>query len=391
MKSLQITPEMQVRINAAAGTEVDPASITVFEAISLTDRPIKKKGSIFEGATLDPNMFNDLAAFLAANNGTQLMLMHETGDLPTGRVFYAAPSPEGLRSQFYIPNKDNAKLINDVETGVVGDVSMGMLAQHLLCSVCQFDYRGDTATIDNLYNRTCANDHTIGTDGVHLVLKGIEAWSELSLCGQGASPGAKIVSRMRAALKNSTSVLESLAASGMTPEAVTLSTTPLAIGDDMSKELIDKVEAQAVQLTAANTAKSAAESSVAELTGKLSTAEASVAELNTKVSAAETAKTEALTAKATAEQALTTANTTLSAHQTYIKEQAEKAMIQLGLKASDVPADFDGQIAKINEAGATLAHIIAAGGKAKSIDGGAAASEFTDPSAFSVRPSTTTA
>ena len=380
MKSIPITPEMQVRINAAAGTEVDPASITAFECVALTNRPVQKRGSIFEGAVNDPGMFAEMADYLVKSDGVQLMIMHETDELPTGRVFHAAPTDEGLRAQFYLPNKDNAKLINDVETGVIGDVSVGMLATHLFCSQCGWDYRGSDATIMNLIDRTCKNDHTIGKDGVHLRLKGIDAWSELSLCGKGASPGAKIVSRMKASLKNSGASLESLAASGITPEAIMLSTTPLANGDDMSKDLIDKVASQAADIVTLTAAKSTAEDAVTTLTARATTAETALATATSDLTAANAAK-------ATAEQALTAANAEVTIYSAFLKEQGEKAMIQLGLKAADLPKAPADIIAKINEAAVSLAQLIAGSGKSKTAtelaaDAGKSA---IDNSAFTTR------
>ncbi len=358
MKSLVITPEMQARINAAAGTEVDPSSITAFECIALTRAPINKRGTIFEGAVNDPGMYGAMAALLARNSGIQILAMHNNEMLPLGRAFHAAEAPDGLRVQFYVPN-NKPELIADINTGVIGQVSCGYLAKQLLCSNCGWDYRGEGASIMNIIDRECANGHKIGEGGTHVKLTGLDDWFELSLCGLGASTGAKIVSRLKVALKNSSADLVSLAASGISPEAVTVLTTNSEDNMDLAAftaQLTEKVTEIATlkgERDALTTQLTAAQGDVTRLTTELTAANAAKA-------TAEAAKTAAETAKADAEAKLATATTANDAVTAFLKEQGEAAMVQLGKKKEDLPSEPEKIMATIKEAGVHISNLIAA-------------------------------
>lgn len=390
MKRLPITPDMQARINAAAGTEVDPSTIAAFECVALSREPINKGGSIFNGAVNDPSIYSELAGIAAANGGVQLMLMHETEVLPSGRVFYAAETAEGLGAQFYVPDvtPEERQRAKNIDNGVIPMVSMGYLAAHLLCSECQWDYRGEDATIMNILDQTCLNGHKIGVDGTHLILKGVDSWMELSLVGQGASPNAKIMSRLKAKLKSDSAALVSLAASGMSPEAVILSTPPTKEPDTM--DLKDFT----LQLTAATEARVQAEAKVTALTADLSAAntakagaEAKVGELTTQLATVSGAKdvAEAKVTSLTAD--LSAANTAKDSMFAYFKEQGEKAMVILGKKAEDLPKEFEAIKAVIAEAGTTLSAVIGDGkGRSRNSNSNTETGIMHTPaSAFTVR------
>lgn len=354
MKEIQITQDMQSRIDSAAGTHVDPNSIAAFEAVAVSNLPIKKPGSIFNNATFDPSYFTELAGYLTSGKSVPLQVMHNSEVLPAGRVFHAAPTSEGARAQFYVPRND-PKIVQDINNGLIGSVSIGVMSKQLLCSGpdCTFDYRGPDATIMNFIDQTCPNGHTIGQNGVHLNQVGVDTWFEMSLCGTGASPGSLILSRAKAALAADNDNYLRLAANGIAPEAAIFVTPPT--GDDsMTKEMTDRLEAQAVE--------------IASLKATSATATASVTELTTRATTAETALTAATTAKTNAEAALLVANTTketleteLAAAKTFLTDMTAKALVASGKPVEGAPTELNAMITVINASGAHLAQIVASG------------------------------
>lgn len=359
MKNIPITAEMQSRIDAAAGAPVDPSTILVFECVAYTRDPIRKPGSLFDGGVAKPGMYSQMAAYVNSGNSVTLQLMHADELRPDGRVFYAAETPEGLRAQFYTPITNDVN--PDINNGLLADVSVGMVAQKILCSQCGFDYRGADATILNLIEQTCNEGHTIGEDGTHVVLDGLDTWYELSLCGAGASPGAKILAPAAARLAARSKHLHQLAASSGAPEALILMTPPHPANPkghsmdlaEFTTQLTAKVTEIAdltAKLTAATTAKTADDAKIVDLTAKLTAAEAAKTELTAKFTAAETtiARHTAVVAE-------------LTAARTYLKVQAKAAVIAAGGKADAViPESIAELTALIDGSGLKIANLAAA-------------------------------
>ena len=171
---------------------------------------------------------------------------HEaSADNTIGKVFHAQYFDQNgvgeLRSQFYIPNSE-AGWIQKLESGVLEEVSVGTQYKHLNCSECGWDFMGSDATEEHIWSRTCANDHHIGTNGVHLILNGLDRWLEQSLVPRGAAQGAKIVARTKALLGQDT--YNQLAASGKSPAATILfaSATPLPPQENSDMDLTELVK-----------------------------------------------------------------------------------------------------------------------------------------------------
>jgi hypothetical protein len=217
MKRLQLTPELISKIKAAVGSDVEVTNdFAVFESISLNTLPLPgKEGSLFERATVSALTLKQMADSINSGNTLPLMLIHNMDEMPVGRAFEGAVTmgDEGdaeLRTLFYI-DPTEAKLAAKIDNASVDEVSVQFLASEILCSECSFDYRGEDATFENLLTRTCANGHTVGTDGVHVRLVGLSAFTELSLVPRGAANKPKIVGQSQSKLA---APLQRLAARG---------------------------------------------------------------------------------------------------------------------------------------------------------------------------------
>lgn len=314
MKKLTITAAMLERLKKV-NPDVDPDKISVYEATAINTLPIVKKGSIFHGAKMTESTMQEFVEFLLNGGNVPMHQIHDQSyGLPVGKVFHAekiqaAGLPE-VRILFYVDNTED-KLIAKIESSTIDEVSIGAETKHMLCSECGFDYKGEKATAENFWNQTCDEGHTIGTDGVHLSLSGLENWYETSLVSRGAARNAKIVGRAKSLLGEVE--YNRLAATGIDPSAKILfaTATPNPKSPENSMDT-EKLVLQLTTISGENAVLKAAETrhaaTVTELTGKVTAAETKVTELTATVSD--------LTAKLTAASATPDAK---------IKESAEKA------------------------------------------------------------------
>lgn len=330
-KRLEVTPKIQGYLDSAAGEPFDASKVAVFETISINSLPVSKN-NIFQGAVHPRQTLLEMAEFVAKRPLTHHVPMHtnhEQGyEMPVGKVFHgdvvSRNGVEELRSLFYIDLSED-KLVAKVESDSIQEVSVGVRYKHLNCSQCGFDFLGADATNDHIWERTCANDHQIGTEGVHLVCNGLDRWMEQSLVSLGAANGAKIQSHTRALLGED--VYTQLAASGRDPAATTLyaSATPPQEKSDMDlAQLVEKVGQFAVEKqnleTQLSTFKTEAES-LRPLTAKVTELEAEVATLKTGDAAVQ---------KARADAALS-----------FIHKEAVRLTVAAGGTAESVAADAD--------------------------------------------------
>lgn len=217
MKRLPLTPELIANIKAAVGSDVDvDDSFAVFESISLNTLPLPgKEGSVFERARVSLLTLKQMADNINGGNHLPLIHGHNLDGIPVGRVFKAglemtASGDAELRTLWYI-DPTEAELATKVDAGSLDEVSVQFLASQILCSECDFDYRGEEATFQNLVERTCTNGHEVGTDGVHVRLVGLSVFTELSLVTRGAADKPKIVGKSQSKLA---APLQALAARG---------------------------------------------------------------------------------------------------------------------------------------------------------------------------------
>ena len=302
MKQLSMTPELSARIKAAVGEDVETEGLAVFECIALNTNPLPGKGgTIFESARIPVLTLQQMASSLESGKHIPLISDHQLMGEPKGRAFAGelhmgedGITPE-LRILFYLDSTED-RLITKLNVGTLDEVSVQFLSTQFICSACGWDYFGGEALNENFRERTCANGHTIGTDGVHAQLVGLDKFLELSLVARGAADNPKIVGRSKSKLQPTSQQLR-LAASGIEIDGLvceastgeeTVSTTPL----DFNKLTADLVSARVSEgaLTASNTALNSQvatlTTSTETLTASLSAAEADVARLTTELAEA---------------------------------------------------------------------------------------------------------
>lgn len=268
-KQLDVTDAMLEQIQFVADTDMSADDVVVFEATAVNTLPLNKAGSIFDQGRLTRSTLVAMAESVnSKNESVPLHTLHMQGDeLPVGKVFHAfvnelADGQSELRAQFYLP-RSSATLIEKVNLGILDEVSIGLKSEQLLCSKCGFDYFGDESDFENLWDRTCANGHSIGNDGTHAVLQGLDAWMELSLVSRGAATNAKIHGRAKRVMPQEQQ--DRIAASGYAPEAVTLFASPTKQKEEPFMK--DKPEAQAAP--AASEAEFDAQAAITELSTKI--------------------------------------------------------------------------------------------------------------------------
>lgn len=358
-KQLEITPRIAAAITRSTDGSVEPSSVAVFEASAFNTLPVSKKGTLFEGATATDSTLMQMADYL--NTGTNFVPLHllhnQGGELPVGRVFSGEVMKtemgfSELRTLFYLPLTET-ELIGKLDSGVIDEVSVGLKPLHMNCSECGFDYLGAEATFDNIWARTCNNDHTIGTNGVHVNLSGMDRFLELSLVSLGAAKNAKILSRAKSLLGEAT-YNQQLAATGVHPEATILLSTATK-GPSMNFE---KLVEDLTSVKASNLQKDA------ELTTARSTIDTLTASNTALTTEIATLKAAADTKLPEVQVQLTAAQDGLKAALGFIREEADRLAVAASLEKPADDATFEVLSASISASKTKLAAAIPVGGVA---------------------------
>lgn len=370
-----MTPELSAQIKAAVGEDVDTENLAVFEAIALNTKPLPgKNGSIFEQATIMPITLNQMAISLNSGKHIPLISDHQLMGEPKGRVFaggieYAPDGGLELRVLFYLDPTEQT-LIAKLNAGTLDEVSVQFLSSQFLCSACGWDYFGPEKSFENFNTRTCANGHTIGEDGTHAELVGLDTFLELSLVARGAADTPKIIGKSASKLAPATKLR--LAASGVEIDGLVCrgiaGESPVADPIDFTKLTSDLVTAQV---------------GVATLTADKTALTASLADAGTQVVSL-TAEVADLTAKLTAAEAAPTNEADYQIALTFLKDVFTKVATAAG-KTDEAPATVALLQAGILEMTSDLTAILPVGGVAA-----AAGSDSNDKpaivaSAFSTR------
>lgn len=360
MKSLDITPQIESRIKAVAGEDVDVSNLAVFEAVLCNTAPLHKQGSLFHEGRISYSMLHAMAESVVPSGGVPLQTVHDMNQLPVGKIFHAEvrsreDGEAELRGQFFVPRSET-DLLTKLNTGVVDEVSIGAVAQHIQCSVCDWDFRGDDASLFNFFEQVCGNDHQIGKDGAHVRLVGLDRWLETSLVPRGAAQNAKIASRAKARL--STDDLERIAATGTHPEAVILVAS--------TKEGPTKMDLDALFARLDERANETAQTKV-----ELETAQARIAELEASLTAL-TEERDGLkalldgdTSVEEAEAKVAQLTEELEAVKTFLKDEAKKALVAAGTPDKEVPDSIAEIRTLISETRLHLHSILPEGGVAR--------------------------
>lgn len=363
-KNIPITPTMAAQIRAAAGDpDLDVSGLVAFEMIALNTKPLNKKGSVFHGGKVSKTVMDSMAAALNSNSiAVPLHTLHQQGDeLPIGKLFQAGvyPSNDGeanyeLLAQFYLP-MTAVQLIQDLNNGIIDEVSVGLRTNSILCSVCGFDYLGADADIMNFIETQCAEGHVVGEDGTHTISTGFANWMETSLVSRGAANNAKIVGRAKARLGQDT--YTALAASGINPEATTLFASIKET--TMDKELIDRLALQAGEIATGKAALLAAEGEKAALATAKVALDASLKTLTDEVAALKAA---AGTGVAEVQAKLDVTAAELATVTEFLTGAATAALSAAGDK-TEVPKEPAKLIEVINASAAKLHALVPVGGK----------------------------
>lgn len=322
MKRLPLTPELIQRIKNAVGEDVDPTGFAVFEAVAVNTHPLPgKDGTIFEKARISSLTIRQMADSINGGNHLPLIANHDDDVISKGRVFYAENhmddgGEDELRVLFYVDSTEEATAAK-LDAGSLDEVSVSFLASQIMCSECGFDYRGPDATRLNLIERTCENNHVIGTDGVYARLVGLSVFTELSLVNRGAAKSAKIVGKSQSKLA---APLQHLAAQGFEVDRLFLQASK-------GEEDVN-VEALMTQLTDTKADLKVASGEVTALKASVETLTTENTELSTQVT---TLTTELEAAKADNKAAeLETVNAELSEAKTVMGEMYVKLATAAG-------------------------------------------------------------
>jgi hypothetical protein len=393
-KNIKVTPEIEAMLKARVQDEdFDISKIVVYETILADTRPLNKEGSLFHGGQITRKTLMEMSEQLVGNNPVTVPLhtvhKYNNGELPSGRVFHAEVFEDDNDGAFelvgylYIPNT-RTEFIEDIDTGVLNSVSVGMLAKHLNCSECGWDYRGEDADFSHLWNRTCENGHTIGVDGVHLNLAGKDSWYETSLVSNGAVEAAKIVSRSKARL--SQEEVDRLAADNMGLEVLILTATFTEREDPMAGNSEGpSLDSMTATLTSQAVELGQSKGEVLSLKAQIETLTASNTELQTKVDAVKTDETVKAELTAVTDK-LKAAEAEVKAVDEMLGEHVKAALVASGAEVTDAPEGTKAKLAVIEDAKIKLHQAIPVGGISGSADGGAEQNAVKkDFSAFKTR------
>lgn len=355
-KKLELTPRIKELITSASDG-VDPNNVSVYEAISINSLPVRKKGTLFDGAVHSTLTLQEMAAVVARRPSPEHVPVHKLHDqgyeLPVGKTFHAEfIDTNGIgevRSLFYLPNTETV-LVDKLESGAIEEVSVGVRYKHINCSQCGWDFLGEDASDENIWMQTCGNDHEIGVDGTHVMLNGLDRWMEQSLVSLGAAKGAKIVGRTKSLL--GVEKYNALAASGHNPSLSTLyaSATPRP-----TKELDMDLTELIKELTNTKTSLALKEGEVATLKASAD----KIPELEKQIA---TLTTENTALKATGVEALTKDRADAIAH---IRKEADRLAVAAGKAKLADTATLVELTASIDDHRKTLTDRFPTGGRAE--------------------------
>lgn len=323
-----INAEMERKIRAVS-EDIDLAQISVFETIAVDNQALSKKGSIWDQGILKESFLAEMRDYIKTGNAVPMIELHEER-LPVGKLFDASLQYDedkvSLHSLFYVPK--DSQFESNIQLGILESVSVGITPKKLLCSQCGWDHLGEEAAEGdfwNLWDRTCANGHVIGEDGIHVVAEGLADWRELSFVMKGASKEAKILPKSKQVMgkqaEQDYNAYSALAASGLRNEIVMLLTdrrepkmsTPK--DDTMNEEFIAKLTDAKADVKVAMKEKESAEARLAEVSKENE-------ELKAKLEASDSEELEAT-------------KTELELAKSYLKDEADKALVASGGKPTE--------------------------------------------------------
>lgn len=360
LKQVSKTPDILRRLTEA-GAKVD--NVVVFEAIALNNRPLRKRHPFYKGAVAQRSLLLEMALALELES-RPVQIMHQSGTLPIGRVFYGEvidTIDTELRVLFWV-DKTHEDQIEIIENGTVDQVSVGMLPKQMICSADGFDFFGPDAGIEHIFTGTTPEGHKVGKNGVYCKMIGLEEFFEISLVGQGGAQNARIVNSDQSHFSPQ---MQKLAASASL-DHLALTATPTTDEPIMDiKELLAelrtvekdsaKVAIENEQLKATNTALTAERDA---LKAQVADADKNAPEVKVELDALKT------------EHETTTAS--LEAADKALRDICKKVLTANGQVDAELPEDLTEIVAKINDTSAGLTAALAESGQARGADEGEA-------------------
>ena len=340
MKQIAKSDAVLAKLRAAYGPDADLSGLAVYECVALTTLPLRKSGGIFQGARVSLSMLSEMAAAVNAES-VPLQLVHDNEVIPFGRFFYGEVVNDELRGLFAVDGVNHPEIVTKLDNGTLDQVSVGFTMKRLTCSACGFDFL-DPAHLVNLYTLTCDEDHTVGQDGVHVHVDGLQQFLELSLVGKGASQGARIVGPSDAQLQQNEQFR--LAASA----------NPSLLAVRLSPTIEEKLEMNPEQMATFQAAVAGEATAKAQLTmaqDQVTALTAQVTELNTRVAELTATAGDAEKHKKDAEAALAA-----------LTAEAKKVLTACGKADTAIPTEVTAVLALIEEHRAQFAAIIPANG-----------------------------
>lgn len=373
-KAVEVTQNIVEAMQRAFGQQVNPADYTVFEATAVNNSPLNKRGTLFEGAVITRGALMEMADLLNSDSVPVIYNHNSYGNdevMPVGQVFMGRVVEDDdkeyaeLRVLFAIANSENdpkrTTLVNDLNKGVINEVSIGALFKRAISSETGFDFFGPDASMLDILNREDDEGNVVG-EGMHVILSGLDSWMELSLVQRGAARRARIAVKEDQVFSEDRR--QRLAASGIPTEAVILTAS---FSDGQSKRSDDMSDIK--EFTASLTA----------LSGDLATAKVELTAAkakNTELEASLAAKTEALEAAQAELAALKEAS-----EQEPEAVKAARDLVISAVKAVRAAAGNDEEVAEdakladlvdeIKEQGVKLHQAVGAGEDGKTIAAGA--------------------
>lgn len=351
MKRISRTPQIDEALRRGFGAEADLTNLVVYEVIAANTNPIRKKSGLYAGAVITRETLLEMAN-QTNQESRQLILLHNDDMMPVGRLFQGRLKEDSFHGLIALNEKTQPSLVSDLDAGVIDQVSVSILSKSLLCSVCGWDYFSDAATFENIWGCVCGNGHQIGENGVHARLVGVDAFTEISLCGMGAVPGARVINPSASAFSATSPLGLRLAAANTPARHLMLHASVEQPKDRPSMDLA----AAMARIEALSGEKATA---VAELAAGRAANEALVASLNAQI---EDLKAKLAAAPATAGPSQAEYDALLSA----VSDMTKRALIATGVQEPTLAQDVTGLVAQLTDAQAKLSAIIPHEPKSKS-------------------------
>ncbi len=364
-----MTPELAQLIKDRVGQDVDPTNFAVFEAIALNTKPLPgKDGTLHERAVVAPVTLRQMADHIKNGGHLPLISDHQLSGEPKGRVFDAEllfnnVNDIELRVLFYL-DPTEGRLIAKLNAGSLDEVSVSFFPTQFLCSECGWDYLGPDAEYDNFFEKTCANGHTIGEDGVHADLVGLSDFIEVSLVARGAADQPRIIGKSDSKLQPASSMRLAAHADFKDRLIVQASRGEDPVSNFDPTALVTELSEAKADVKILKAAKETADATITSLTSERDAATTKVTELEGQLEAAQ-----AELAKAQSESKADEA----AAAVTFLQSVLSKVLVAAGKeapKAEDLPSTVADLEKQIKEHTSDLTAILPVGGVSKPTNSG---------------------